>query len=348
MNGVTIGAMTGGSVDVATILPVIWAALIGTAVALYVILDGFDLGIGILFSFARNDADRDRMLASIAPFWDGNETWLVLGGAGLLVAFPRAYSIVMPAFYLPLIVMLLALVFRGVTFEFRAIAERKPFWNAVFAAGSTLAALCQGLVLGGLVQGIKVQDGAFAGGPFDWATPFGLMCALGVVAGYALLGATWLMMKTDGALAERSAWQAKELLAAVLFFMAAVSLYTPLAFPRIAQRWLTLPNLIYLSPMPILTVLIAFAQWRWIEARREAAPFLATVALFLLGYLGLVISTFPYMVPPTLTIWDTAAVPSSQLFMLTGTLLLLPLILGYTAFTYWLFRGKVHEGATYH
>jgi cytochrome d ubiquinol oxidase subunit II len=348
MNGTMNAAMTGASVDVATILPLIWAALIGVAVALYVILDGFDLGIGILFPFARNDADRDRMLASIAPFWDGNETWLVLGGAGLLVAFPRAYSIVMPAFYLPLIVMLLALVLRGVTFEFRGMAQHKPFWNAVFAGGSTLAALCQGLVLGGLVQGVKIENGAYAGGPFDWATPFGLMCAFGVVAGYALLGATWLMMKTDGALAARAAWQAKELLAAVLVFMAAVSLYTPLAFPRIAQRWFALPNLIYLSPVPILTVLIAVAQWRWIEARREAAPFLATIALFLLGYLGLVISTYPDMVPPTLTIWDAAAAPSSQLFMLTGTLLLLPLILCYTAFTYWLFRGKVHEGATYH
>ncbi len=223
MNGTISGAMTAGSVDVATILPLIWAALIGVAVAFYVILDGFDLGIGILFPFARNDADRDRMLASIAPFWDGNETWLVLGGAGLLVAFPRAYSIVMPAFYLPLIVMLLALVLRGVTFEFRAMAQRKPFWNAVFAGGSTLAALCQGLVLGGLVQGVKIENGTYAGGAFDWATPFGLMCAFGVVAGYALLGATWLMMKTDGELAARAAWQAKELLAAVLVFMAAVS-----------------------------------------------------------------------------------------------------------------------------
>jgi cytochrome d ubiquinol oxidase subunit II len=342
------GAISSASADVTTILPAIWAALIGAAVAFYVILDGFDLGVGILFPFARNDADRDRMLASIAPFWDGNETWLVLGGAGLLVAFPRAYSIVMPAFYLPLIVMLLALVFRGVTFEFRAIAQRKLFWNAVFAAGSTLAALCQGLVLGGLVQGVKIENGAYAGGPFDWATPFALMCAFGVVAGYALLGATWLMMKTDGALADRSAWQAKELLAAVLVFMAAVSLFTPLAFPRIAQRWLTLPNLIYLSPVPILTALIAFAEWRWIKTRREAAPFLATIALFLLGYLGLVISIFPDIVPPMLTIWDAGAAPSSQLFMLTGTLLLLPLILSYTAFTYWLFHGKVREGATYH
>jgi len=336
------------TLNIAPWLPWIWAALMGVAVAFYVILDGFDLGIGILFPFAKNDAERDRMLASIAPFWDGNETWLVLGGAGLLVAFPRAYSIIMPAFYLPLIIMLLALVFRGVTFEFRAIAHHKPFWNVAFAAGSTLAGFCQGLVLGGLVQGVKIENGVYAGGPFDWATPFGLLCGFGVVAGYALLGACWLMLKTDGDMAARAAEKAKVLLIAVLVFMAAVSLYTPLTVPRIAQRWFTMPNLLYLAPLPIITALVAFADWRWIEARHDVAPFLASIALFLLGYLGLVISTVPYIVPPTLTIRDAAAAPSSQLFMLIGTLILLPMILGYTALTYWLFRGKVREGAAYH
>ena len=336
------------TLNIAPWLPWIWAALMGVAVAFYVILDGFDLGIGILFPFAKDDAERDRMLASIAPFWDGNETWLVLGGAGLLVAFPRAYSIIMPAFYLPLIIMLLALVFRGVTFEFRAIAHHKPFWNVAFAAGSTLAGFCQGLVLGGLVQGVKIENGVYAGGPFDWATPFGLLCGFGVVAGYALLGACWLMLKTDGDMAARAAEKAKILLVAVLVFMAAVSLYTPLTVPRIAQRWFTMPNLLYLAPVPIVTALVAFADWRWIEARHDVAPFLASIALFLLGYLGLVISTVPYIVPPTLTIRDAAAAPSSQLFMLIGTLILLPMILGYTALTYWLFRGKVREGAAYH
>jgi len=331
-----------------TLLPFIWAGLIGVAVAFYVVLDGFDLGIGMLFPFAQSDAARDRMLAAIAPFWDGNETWLVLGGGGLLVAFPRAYSIIMPAFYLPLFFMLLALVFRGVTFEFRSLAQRKPFWNTVFAVGSTIAGFCQGIVLGGLIQGVKVEDGAYAGGPFDWATPFALMCGLGVVAGYALLGATWLMLKTDGELARRAAGQAKILLVAVLVFMAAVSIYTPLEFPRVAQRWFTMPNLLYLSPIPIVTAVIAVVEWRAIAARREAVPFFASIALFLLGYLGLVISTFPYIVPPTLTIADAAAAPSSQTFMLIGTLILLPFVLGYTALTYWLFRGKVREGAAYH
>ena len=329
-------------------LPLIWAGLIGAAVALYVILDGFDLGIGILFPFAQDDAERDRMLSAIAPFWDGNETWLVLGGGGMLVVFPRAYAIIMPAFYLPIIVMLLALAFRGVTFEFRSIAQRKRFWNFVFAAGSTIAGFCQGLVLGGLVQGVTIKNGAFAGGAFDWATPFGIVCGLGVLAGYALLGATWLMMKTDGDMARRAADKAKILLIAVLVFMAAVSVFTPFEFPRIAQRWFTLPNLYYLLPVPILTALVAVAEYYWIATRREAAPFLATIALFLLGYLGLVISTFPYIVPPDLTIRAAAAAPGTQTFMLIGTLILLPIILGYTALAYWLFRGKVGTTAAYH
>jgi len=316
-------------------------------VAFYVILDGFDLGIGILFPFARDDTERDRMLGAIAPFWDGNETWLVLGGGGLLVAFPRAYAVIMPAFYLPIIMMLLALVFRGVTFEFRSLAQRKPFWNFLFAAGSTVAAFCQGLVLGGLVDGVKIENGAYAGGPFEWATPFGVVCGLGVVAGYALLGATWLMMKTDGDMARRAAERAKLLLIAVLVFMAAVSIFTPLEIPRIAHRWFSLPNLYYLLPVPVLTALVALGEWYWISTRREAAPFLATIALFLLGYLGLVISTYPYIVPPDLTIRAAAASPSSQTFMLIGTLILLPFILGYTAMTYWLFRGKV-GAAAYH
>jgi cytochrome d ubiquinol oxidase subunit II len=330
-------------------LPLIWAALIGVAVAMYVILDGFDLGTGILFPFTRAERERDQMIASIAPFWDGNETWLVLGGAGLLVAFPQAYAVIMPALYLPVIVMLLALVFRGVAFEFRNVAvTSKRYWNFAFTVGSAVAAICQGVILGGLIQGIRVENGAFAGGTFDWATPFAVLCGLGVLSGYALLGATWLVMKTDGAVAERARRQAKMLLIAVLVFMAAVSLWTPLAFERISARWFSLPNFYYLWPVPILTGLIAFAAWRWLDRGREAAPFWAAIALFLLGYLGLVISVFPYLVPPTLTIWQTAAAPSSQAFMLVGTLILLPIILGYVVFVYWVFRGKVREGESYH
>jgi cytochrome d ubiquinol oxidase subunit II len=330
-------------------LPIIWAGLIGTAVALYVILDGFDLGTGILFPSAENERERDQMMSSVAPFWDGNETWLVLGGGGLWVAFPHAYAVIMPALYLPVIVMLLALVFRGVAFEFRWVAVgSKAYWNFAFAAGSTVAAFCQGLILGGLIQGIKVENGAFAGGHLDWATPFALICGLAVVAGYTLLGATWLVMKTEGPVAERARMQAKGALLAVLAFMAAVSLWTPLAFERIALRWFSTPNIYFLWPVPLLTVLTAWLVWRWTDTGREAAAFLGAIALFLLGYLGLVISTFPYLVPPSLTIWQTAAAPTSQLFLLIGTVPLLPLVLGYVAFVYWLFRGKVRPGEGYH
>ena len=329
-------------------LPMIWAAIIGTAVAMYVILDGFDLGIGILFPFTHSETERDQMTRSIAPFWDGNETWLVLGGAGLFVAFPRAYAVVMPALYLPVIVMLLALVFRGIAFEFRHVSRSKTGWNAAFAIGSTLAAFAQGVILGGLIQGVAVRDGGYAGGSFDWATPFALLCGLALTSGYALLGATWLAMKTEGPVAERARAQSKLALIAVLVFMAAVSLWTPLMEPRIAARWFSLPNFYFLWPIPVVTALVAFACWRWLEHGREVPPFLAAIALFLLGYLGLVISNFPYLVPPSLTVWDTAAAPASQIFKLLGTLLLLPFVLGYVVFIYWLFRGKVREGESYH
>lgn len=329
-------------------LPLIWAAVIGVAVVMYVIMDGFDLGIGILFPTASDERERDQMMRSIAPFWDGNETWLVLGGGGLFVAFPKAYAVIMPAHYLPIIVMLLALVFRGIAFEFRTVSRSKVGWSFAFTLGSGLATFAQGVVLGGFIEGIQVRDGAFAGGSFDWATPFALLCGFALMAGYALLGATWLAMKTEGAVARRARTQAKPLLIAVLAFMAVVSVWTPLIEPRIAARWFSLPNFFYLWPVPVITALIAFLAWRWLEKGRDAPPFLASIALFLLGFLGLAISNFPYLVPPSLTVWDTAAAPASQIFMLLGTLLLLPMILGYIIFVYWLFRGKVREGESYH
>ena len=330
-------------------LPLIWAGVIGLAVALYVILDGFDLGIGILLPLSKTERERDQMIGSVAPFWDGNETWLVLGGGGLWVAFPRAYAIIMSALYLPVIVMLLALVFRGVAFEFRHVAETsKRYWNVAFAGGSALAAICQGIILGALIQGIEVENGAFAGHVFDWATPFALICGLGVLAGYGLLGATWLVMKTDGVVAARARVHTVPLLLAVLAFMILVSLWTPLAFPQIADRWFSTPNIYYLWPVPFVTALTAFALWRWLEQGRDILPFVAAIALFLLGYAGIIISVFPYLVPPSLTIWDTAASAASQRFMLVGTLALLPIILGYIVFVYWVFRGKVREGEGYH
>jgi len=330
-------------------LPVIWSLLLAVAIAMYVVLDGFDLGMGILFPFAASDVEKDQMMSSVAPFWDGNETWLVLGGGGLLVAFPLAYSIVMPALYLPVIFMLLALVFRGVAFEFRHVADTSRFlWNIAFAGGSTLAAFFQGVLLGGFVQGIKVENNAFAGGPLDWLTPFALVCGVAVVAGYALIGSVWLVMKTEGAAAIRSRARAKMLLPVVLVFMAIFSLWTPLAFPRIAERWFTTPNLFYLAPVPLLTLALSYYVWRWLEKGHDNLPFFGVIGLFLLGYFGIGVSIFPYLVPPSLTVWETAAAPASQVFMLIGTIFMLPVILGYIAFVYWLFRGKVREGEGYH
>jgi cytochrome d ubiquinol oxidase subunit II len=330
-------------------LPVIWAALIGVAVILYVVTDGFDLGIGILFPFTRSERQRDAMMNSVAPFWDGNETWLVLGGGGLWVAFPKAYAIIMPALYLPVIAMLLALIFRGVAFEFRWIAKpNHRLWDAAFIGGSTVAAFAQGLVLGGLIQGIHVENGQFAGGAFDWLTPFSLFCGIALIAGYALLGAGWLMLKTEGEVERRAREQAKVLLVMVLAAMLAVSLWTPLLSTAIAERWFTMPNLVYLAPVPLLTVALALLAWRGIDADQSGTPFFATIGLFVLGFVGLAISWFPYLVPPSLTIWQTAAAPASQIFLLLGAVALLPLILGYNVILHWVFRGKVREGEGYH
>ena len=330
-------------------LPVIWAVVIGFAVAMYVILDGFDLGIGILFPFAKSMDERDQMMNSVAPYWDGNETWLVLGGAGMMVAFPHAYATILPALYVPVIIMLLALVFRGVAFEFRWLGvASKKHWSFAFAAGSMFAAFCQGLILGGLIQGIKVENGAFAGGTFDWATPFAAFCGLGVATGYGLLGATWLVMKTEGPVATRARAQAKALLLAVLAFMAVVSLWTPLAFDRIATRWFSIPNIFFLWWIPVVTALVSFAGWRSLERGRAVVPFIMAIALFLLGYLGLVVSTFPYLVPPSLTVWQAASAPATEIFMLLSTLIMLPIIVGYVIFVYWTFRGKLREGEGYH
>jgi cytochrome d ubiquinol oxidase subunit II len=310
-------------------LPVVWAAIIAVAVALYVILDGFDLGIAILFPLAPNEVRRDQMMNSVAPFWDGNETWLVLGGGGLFVAFPQAYAVIMPALYLPMIIMLLGLVFRGVAFEFRWTAKpNHELWDIAFTGGSMVAAFMQGVILGGILQGIKVENGVFAGGPLDWFAPLPFITGLSLLAGYALLGSTWLIMKTEGTLAVEARRWAKWLLPVVLVTMG--------------------PNIVYLAPVPIVTAFVALLCWYGLVKGREAMPFLSTIGLFLLGFLGLVISNAPYLVPSSITVWDAAAVPESQIFTLVGVLIMLPLILGYTAFVYWTFRGKVREGEGYH
>ena len=337
--------------DLAYWLPLIWVTVLGVAVALYVVLDGFDLGIGILFPASPEEAHRDQMMNSVAPFWDGNETWLVLGGGGLLVAFPLAYSIIMPGVYLPVIIMLLALVFRGVAFEFRWVAKpHHQFWDLAFAGGSITASFMQGVILGALLHGIEVSpSGTYAGGTFDWLSLFSLLTGIAVVAGYALLGATWLVMKTDGAVQLRAREQAKRLLPIVLLALAVVSLWTPFAIPRIFERWFTMPNILLLSPIPLLTAYAAWSCWSGLHSsKHEVKPFVSTIALFLLGFIGLAISNLPLIVPPSIDVWQAAAHPSSQLFMLIGTAVLLPIILAYTIFVYYTFRGKVRHGEGYH
>ncbi|RSZ57161.1 cytochrome d ubiquinol oxidase subunit II [Massilia atriviolacea] len=335
--------------DPGELLPVLLALVLGVALSMYVVLDGFDLGIGILFPCFRDASARDQMMNSVAPFWDGNETWLVLGGVTLWAAFPKAFAIILPAMYLPVLVLLLALIFRGVAFEFRWVAKgHQRIWDGAFAAGSTLAAFAQGVILGGLLQEIRVRDGQFAGGPFDWLSPFALMCGLGLLNGYALLGAAWLMMKTDGALAARVRKMAPALLAGLLGFIVLVSIWTPLQIPRVAQRWFSLPNLFFLVPVPLATALSAWLCWRAIRQDSGVLAFTAAVGLFLLAMGALVLSNMPYVVPPALTVWQAAAHPSSQLFYLVGASILLPLILAYTVMVFWLFRGKNKAGEGYH
>ncbi len=327
-------------------LPVIWAVIIAFAVFAYVVMDGFDLGIGILFpSFAVGE-ERDRAMNSIAPVWDGNETWLVLGGGGLMAAFPLAYSIVLPATYPLIIAMLLGLVFRGVAFEFRwRDPKHRAFWDLAFSGGSLVAALSQGMVLGALLQGIKVQNRAYAGSWFDWLTPYTLLTGLGVVAGYALLGSTWLVWKLDGSGQEHARKLAKRALLATLVLLLVVSLYTPFLETQYFARWFTMPNVLFAANVPLLTTIIAVLLYRSLKRGRDGTPFLLSLALFLLGMAGLGVSMFPYVVPSGITIWDAAAPDRSLSFMLVGAAITLPLILGYTAWAYWVFRGKVgHEG----
>jgi cytochrome d ubiquinol oxidase subunit II len=318
-------------------------------VFMYVLLDGFDLGVGMLFPLAPGDAARDTMMASVAPVWDGNETWLVMGGIGLLTAFPLAFAIIMPALYFPVLAMLLGLLFRGVSFEFRAIAKTsRKRWDAAFFWGSLIATFAQGCVLGKFVLGFEVTGRRYAGSTWDWVHPFVLAVGVGLVFGYVLLGATWLVMKTEGALKDWARAQARLASFGVLAFIALVSLWTPFLHEHIAARWFSWPNLLWFSPVPLLTAALFLWLWRALERGHDATPFLAAMGLFGLCYLGLAISLFPYVVPHTLTLWDAATAPEGQAFLLIGTMFLIPVIFTYTGWSYWVFRGKVRAGAGYH
>jgi cytochrome d ubiquinol oxidase subunit II len=337
-------------------LPMTWAFLLAVAVFMYILLDGFDLGVGILFPFAESDEDRDVMMNSVAPVWDGNETWLILGGGGLFAAFPKAYAALMPAVYMPIGFMLVALIFRGVAFEFRfkATGSGRRVWDQAFHWGSVVATFSQGLVLGAIVQGVTLTDGRFTGGMFDWLTPFSFVVGCAMVWGYALLGAGWLVIKTEGRL---EAWSRRAGLVAAaitLLMIVVVSFWVPALDAAAADRWgLRYPDIDWsrLAPLTPVPVLVAVAFWQLVRSLRcgaTYAPYLWTVAVFLLGYVGLLIGIFPYLVPYDLSIHEAAAAPNAQGLLLVGALVMLPIILGYTAYVYWVFRGKVTADAGYH
>ena len=331
-------------------LSLIWAVIIAFGVMMYVVMDGFDLGIGILFPFVKSEGERDVMMNTVAPVWDGNETWLVLGGAALFGAFPLAYAVVLSALYLPLIFMLLGLIFRGVAFEFRfkAKAAKRHIWDKAFIGGSLTATFFQGVALGAYIDGFEVVERVYVGGALDWLTPFSLFCGLALIAAYALLGCTWLIMKTEGRLQLQMHDMARPLVFVLLGVTGIVSLWTPLAHAEIAQRWFSLPNIFWLMPVPLLVLLCTWALLRAVASNAHYSPFLLTLALIFLGYSGLGISLWPNIIPPSISIWEAAAPPQSQGFILVGALFIIPVILMYTAWSYYVFRGKVTEEDGYH
>jgi len=331
-------------------LALLWAIIILFGILMYVIMDGFDLGIGILFPFVPGKEDRDTMMNTVAPVWDGNETWLVLGGAGLLAAFPLAYSVILSAFMLPLIFMLLGLIFRGVAFEFRFKASdaRRHWWDKAFICGSVTATFFQGVTLGAYMHGIEVAGRAYAGGPLDWISPFSVFTGLGLLAAYALLGCTWLIFKTEGELHDRMLKLARPLVWTLLGVIAVISIWTPLTHASIAERWFSLPNFFWFAPVPVLVLLAAYYLLRLLPRQPHAGPFVLTLCLIFLGYSGLGISIWPYIIPPAISIWDASGPVQSQGFALVGALLIIPMILIYTAWSYYVFRGKVAVGEGYH
>ncbi|MGY0798682.1 cytochrome d ubiquinol oxidase subunit II [Lysobacter sp. A286] len=331
-------------------LPLVWAVVILFSIMMYVVMDGFDLGIGMLFPFIPETEHRDVMMNTVAPIWDGNETWLVMGGAGLLAAFPLAYSVVLTALYLPLILMLVGLIFRGVAFEFRfkAVPDRRQKWDWSFALGSYAATFFQGVVLGTFINGLEVSDGRFVGGPLDWIAPFPLFTGLGLVAAYMLLGSTWLLMKTEGPLHDDMRRRTRHWLWTLLVTIAGVSVWTALAHPQIAERWFSLPNLYFFAPVPVLVVVASYYLLRELRRDAHASPFMLTLALVFLGYSGLGVSLWPNIIPPDISIWEAAGPPQSLGFTLVGALLVIPIILAYTALSYWVFRGKVRAEDGYH
>ena len=327
----------------------VWTLILGAGIFFYVLLDGFDLGVGILYGFMPDTRSRNTVMNAIAPVWDGNETWLVLGGLALLAAFPLAFAIIIPALYFPILVMLLALVFRGVAFEFRfRDAEHKTFWDHGFCYGSTLATLAQGMMLGAFIQGFNVQGRAYVGGPLDFLTPFSVLTGIALVFGYGLLGAGWLVLKTEDDIQDRARRYGRVCLVGVVIAIVVVSLWTPQMSDAISRRWFSWPNIVILLPVPAATALVAVATWQALSGVSQSGGFVGAIVLFALSYLGIAISLYPMIVPHHFTLMQAASSPGTQAFLLVGTLFLLPVILAYSGWSYWVFRGKVRADVGYH
>jgi cytochrome bd ubiquinol oxidase subunit II len=327
----------------------LWAAILALAVFMYVLLDGFDLGVGMLFLLRREPADRNLMINSVAPVWDFNETWLILGGGGLFAVFPLAFAIIVPAVYFPILFMLLGLIFRGVAFEFReVIGARKWLWDGAFGVGSLVATFAQGCVLGMFIQGFPIQGREYIGTSWNWVAPFPLLVGVGLIFGYALQGATWLVLKTEGDLQRWSRGMAHYAVLGVIAFILLISVWTPIENARIASRWFGFPQSFVFSPVPVLTLLLAYTLWSSLKKGREVVPFLCSIGLFFLAFTGLVISLWPFIAPPSVTLWDASAAPLSHQFLLIGTMFLLPVIVIYVIWSYWVFRGKVRGDMGYH
>jgi cytochrome d ubiquinol oxidase subunit II len=326
----------------------VWVFLVGLVVILYVILDGFSLGTGLLFPTAKNEAERDTLMNSIAPVWDVNQTWIVFGGGALFATFPTTYAVLFSALYIPLLTFIFGLIFRGVALEFRANSHRKTAWNRAFFIGSLVAVLAQGITLGAYISGIKTTNFVFSGGAFDWLTPFSVMVGLALIAGYSLLGATYLLIKTTGPVRDRAFDQA--LLAALIVagFMVIVSIWTPVQNPEIAARWFSRPRIYFIWVFPLFGITSFYLLIQSLKKRQETLPFLFSSLLFLSAYLGLEAALYPYAVLPDITVFQAAAQRETLVFTLWGVALVLPFVLGYTLYSYWVFRGKIAETDGYH
>jgi cytochrome d ubiquinol oxidase subunit II len=328
-------------------LVLVWAALVAFAMILYILLDGISLGVGLLFPTAAGEEERNLMMESIAPVWDANQTWLVFGGGAIFAAFPVVYGVLSSALYLPLVTFIVGLIFRGVTFEFRAHSTRKKPWNQAFFFGSLVAVLSQGFTLGGVLTGIKISGHHFAGGAFDWLNPFSIMVGMALVPGYILLGAGYLILKTTGPVQEKARRQAFWSGMAVLAFMAVVTVWTPFHYPLVWTNWFSSPRIYFVWMFPLLGMFSAFSLRKSLTAQQEMTPLISAVGLFLSGYFGLATSMYPYAIPPTITLYEAASQPETLRFTLWGAVIVLPIVMAYIVYSYSVFRGKVSPEGYY-